>query len=171
MLDVVPPCVKQTRRSTPMFHRHVAVLASAPSWRRSSAPQQSGAVPFGTVNNLTFSHAFTLPGVTLPAGDLRVQSGPTDSNIVRRLVEEPGKTLLPTGPDRGRASDGTQRRRHIRRSSNRDAETDAGVDRIGHESGSQVPISVVLQVRGTRVIPACAAPSGVTIRRSNIASR
>ncbi len=67
-----------------MFHRHVAVLAfGAVLAAVVGAAAQSGAVPLGTVNNLTFSHAFTLPGVTLPAGTYVFESGPTDSNIVR----------------------------------------------------------------------------------------
>jgi hypothetical protein len=70
-----------------MFNRHVAVLTfgaalAAVVGIAAQAPVLSS---YQGVNNLTFAHAFTLPGVTMPAGTYVFESGPRDNdqNIVR----------------------------------------------------------------------------------------
>jgi hypothetical protein len=70
-----------------MFNRYVAVLAfGAVLWAVVDATAQSGVrSQVRTVNTLTLSHAFRLPGVTLPAGTYTFESGPNslNMNIVR----------------------------------------------------------------------------------------
>jgi hypothetical protein len=70
-----------------VFNRHVAVLAfgavlAAVVGVAAQAPVLS---PYKGVNTLTFAHAFTLPGVTMPAGTYVFESGPgrNDPNVVR----------------------------------------------------------------------------------------
>jgi hypothetical protein len=50
-----------------------------------TAQQSSLRTTTGTTNNLTFSQAFALPGVTMAAGTYKFESGPngTNANIVR----------------------------------------------------------------------------------------
>ena len=70
-----------------MFNRHVAVLAFGAALAAvvGIAAQAPVLSPYQGVNTLTFAHAFTLPGVTMPAGTYVFESGPrgNDRNIVR----------------------------------------------------------------------------------------
>ena len=68
------------------------VWHSSPSWRRSWAfAAQAPVHPYRTFNNLTFAHAFTLPGVTMPAGTYVFESGPNEMN--RNIVRVSSKNL------------------------------------------------------------------------------
>jgi hypothetical protein len=71
-----------------MFNRHVAVLAFGAVLAAVVGIAAQAPAPvlnaYTGVNNLTFAHAFTLPGVTMPAGTYVFESGPgNDPNIVR----------------------------------------------------------------------------------------
>ena len=85
-----------------MFNRHVAVLAfGAVLATVVGVAAQAGAVVQITtraVNNLTFSHAFTLPGVTMPAGTYVFESGPNDMNQnIVRVSSKNRQTVFYTG--------------------------------------------------------------------------
>ena len=74
-----------------MFIRNVSLIACVVAVAGLMAATSSQAAMPGTmfpkVNNLTFSHAVALPGVTLAPGTYVFEAGPggTDDNIVRVL--------------------------------------------------------------------------------------
>ena len=73
--------------------RHIATLASvvavAGVLAASSSQAASQFAPLTKTNNLTFSKAVSLPGVTLAAGSYIFESGPagTNPNVVRVLSQ------------------------------------------------------------------------------------
>ena len=73
--------------------RHIALLASLAAFAAvlngSSSQAASIAGTLTMTNNLTFSNAVALPGVTLTAGTYVFESGPggTNPNIVRVLSQ------------------------------------------------------------------------------------
>ncbi len=69
-----------------MVNRNVALIACAAALAAVlTATSSHAGMAMTKTNNLTFSHAVALPGVTLPAGTYAFESAPlgTDPNIVR----------------------------------------------------------------------------------------
>jgi hypothetical protein len=83
-----------------MFNRHVTVIALGAALMAAlgASAQTSLRTATWDNNNLTFSHAFTLPGVAMPAGTYVFESGPkgTNANIVR-VSSKNGQTIFYQG--------------------------------------------------------------------------
>ena len=79
--------------------RHVATLASvvavAGVLAASSSQAASNLTPLTKINNLTFSQAVRLPGITLAPGSYIFEAGPqgTNPHIVRVLSQNPQRVL------------------------------------------------------------------------------
>ena len=81
-----------------MFTRNLALIAGVAAVEAVlTATSSQAGMPMTRVNNLTFSHAVALPGVTLAAGTYVFEAGPggTNSNLVRvRTVNQQKQLFL-----------------------------------------------------------------------------
>jgi hypothetical protein len=81
-----------------MFNRYVAVLAFGAVLAAVAGVAAQSPVSNLKKNNLTFSHAFTLRGVTMPAGTYVFESGPGGSDLdIVRVSSKNGQRIFYQG--------------------------------------------------------------------------